>query len=56
MGGEVALRLLEISDQFRGATLWAPAVTDFPENFFYFVRKNRSQQLAERMAEHYLRQ
>ncbi len=41
MGGEVTLRVLEISDKVKAATLWAPAITQFPENLLYFIRKNR---------------
>ncbi len=40
MGGDVTLRVLEVSEWIKAATLWAPAVTDFPESVLYFARKN----------------
>lgn len=41
MGGDVSLRVLEICPScVAAASLWAPAVTDFPESFLYFARKN----------------
>lgn len=46
MGGDVTLRLMEISDRITAATLWAPAVTDFPESHLYFTRKNRPEDLS----------
>ena len=51
MGGDVSLRLLEISDKFAAASLWAPAVTTFPESQLYFVRKNRNNELEKRKDE-----
>ncbi|KKU97575.1 MAG: hypothetical protein UY28_C0018G0005 [Candidatus Amesbacteria bacterium GW2011_GWB1_48_13] len=40
MGGDVTLRVLEICpDCAAAATLWAPAVTEFPETFMYFARR-----------------
>lgn len=42
MGGEITLRVLEVTDRVKAATLWAPAVTEFPENLLYFIRRNRS--------------
>ncbi len=39
MGGEVALRVLEISGKIKAATIWAPATAAFPENILYFMRK-----------------
>ncbi|MBI2051436.1 alpha/beta fold hydrolase [Candidatus Roizmanbacteria bacterium] len=47
MGGEISLRVLEITDRVKGATLWAPATTTFPESFLYFIRKNRPDELDE---------
>jgi dipeptidyl aminopeptidase/acylaminoacyl peptidase len=47
LGGEVVLRILEITDQVRAATLWAPAVTDFPENTFYFLRRGGEKELID---------
>ena len=41
MGGEITLRVLEISDQVKAATLWASAATTFPENMLYFIRRHR---------------
>jgi dipeptidyl aminopeptidase/acylaminoacyl peptidase len=45
LGGDVALRVLEVSDKIKGATLWAPVVADYPESMLYFIRKNRPQEL-----------
>jgi dipeptidyl aminopeptidase/acylaminoacyl peptidase len=43
MGGDVTLRVLETCPNcVKAATLWAPAVTDWPESFLYFARKNPS--------------
>lgn len=39
MGGDVTLRVLETTDQVKAASLWAPAVTDFPESHLYFARE-----------------
>lgn len=47
MGAEVALRVLEITDKIKAATLWAPATTQFPESLLYFVRRHRPQSLPE---------
>lgn len=41
MGGEVTLRVLEVSDKVKAATLWAPAATRFPENMLFFIRRHR---------------
>jgi dipeptidyl aminopeptidase/acylaminoacyl peptidase len=40
MGGDVTLRVLETSNVIKAASLWAPAVTTFPESVFYFSRRN----------------
>ena len=43
MGGDVTLRVLEICpDCAAAATLWAPAVTEFPETFMYFARRGNT--------------
>ena len=41
MGGDVTLRVLEVCPNcVQAATLWAPAVRDFPESYMYFARRN----------------
>lgn len=46
MGGDVTLRVIEVCPTcVRGATLWAPAVTTWPESALYFSRKNDSTRL-----------
>lgn len=45
MGGDLTLRVLEVTDKVKAATLWAPAVTSFPENVLYFIRRYRPEQL-----------
>ncbi len=40
MGGDVTLRVLEVTNQVRAASLWAPAVAPYPESILYFARKN----------------
>src|SRR3989344_235406 len=41
MGGDVTLRVLEVCDMcVKAATLWAPAVTAWPESALYFARRN----------------
>jgi dipeptidyl aminopeptidase/acylaminoacyl peptidase len=40
LGGDVALQTAEVSDQIKGATLWAPAVTSYPESLTYFSRRH----------------
>jgi dipeptidyl aminopeptidase/acylaminoacyl peptidase len=40
MGGDITLRLTEMSHRITAATLWAPAVTTFPESHLYFTRRN----------------
>ncbi|HJZ05555.1 hypothetical protein A2634_00015 [Candidatus Amesbacteria bacterium RIFCSPHIGHO2_01_FULL_48_32] len=43
MGGDVALRVMEVCGTcVRAASLWAPAVADWPESFLYFSRKNQN--------------
>jgi uncharacterized protein len=39
MGGEVTLRVLEVTDAVKAATLWAPVSAPFPENTLFFIRK-----------------
>lgn len=51
MGGDVTLRILEVSDYVRAATLWAPAVTDFPASSSYFARRRSPERAAEMQAE-----
>lgn len=41
MGGDVTLRVLETSHKVKAASLWAPAVADFPEVVLFFARRNR---------------
>ena len=42
MGGDVSLRVAEIClDCIKAVSLWAPAVTDWPESYMYFVRKDQ---------------
>lgn len=43
MGGDVTLRVLETTNIVDGASLWAPAVTTFPESILYFSRKRDSE-------------
>jgi len=45
MGGDVTLRVTEVTDKVKAASLWAPAVTDWPEAVLYFTRRNRSERL-----------
>ena len=41
MGGDVTLRVIEVCPTcVKAATLWAPAVRDWPESFLYFTRRN----------------
>src|SRR3989344_859362 len=41
MGGDVTLRVLEVCPTcVKAASLWAPAVRDFPESYMYFARRN----------------
>jgi len=52
MGGDVTLRVIETGGRVKAATLWAPAVTDFPEVAFYFARRNNpDNRLAKYQAE-----
>lgn len=43
MGGDITLKVIEISDQIRAASLWAPAITGFPENALYFSRRTQTE-------------
>lgn len=47
MGGEITLRVVEVTDKVKAASLWAPAVTSFPESILYFVKKHRPQILPQ---------
>jgi uncharacterized protein len=42
MGGDVALRALEMTTKIKAATLWAPVSSVFPENILYYLRKRDS--------------
>lgn len=46
MGGEVALRVLALSDAVKAASLWAAVTEPFPENTLHYLRK-RNPALAE---------
>ena len=50
MGGEVALRILTVNRQFKGATLWAAVTQPFPENTLYFLRKRPGKDTQELQA------
>lgn len=54
LGGDVTLRVLEVSDKIKAASLWAPVSAPFPENILYFVRKRRPQEILgyERVISH----
>lgn len=39
MGGDITLQILEITDKVKAATLWAPAVTAYPEHYLHFLNK-----------------
>lgn len=39
MGGEIALRILTVSNRVKGATLWAAVTQPFPENTAHYVRR-----------------
>lgn len=48
MGGDVTLRVLEVCGGcVRAATLWAPAVADWPESSLYFSRRSDPDRLAK---------
>lgn len=40
MGGDISLMVAENTDKIKGMSLWAPAVTTFPENMLYFSRRH----------------
>jgi dipeptidyl aminopeptidase/acylaminoacyl peptidase len=40
MGGDVTLRVLEITDKVKAATLWAPVSAMFPESTLHYFRKS----------------
>ncbi len=53
MGGDVSLRVMEICGTcIRAASLWAPAVADWPESFLYFSHRNTRSPDARRAARH----
>ena len=41
MGGEVSLIVASLSSSVKGISLWAPAVTSYPESINYFSRRQR---------------
>lgn len=41
MGGEITLQILESTNTITAATLWAPAVTDFPLQVTHFLNKTK---------------
>ncbi len=49
MGGEIGLRIMTISNDLKGSTLWAPVTRDFPENTLYFLRKRNYKEAAQRL-------
>ena len=40
MGGDVTLRVLEITNKIKAATLWAPVSAMFPENAIHYFKKS----------------
>lgn len=44
MGGDVTLQVLESSSRVAGATLWAPAVTNLPDQVTHFFNKSKPDQ------------
>jgi dipeptidyl aminopeptidase/acylaminoacyl peptidase len=47
MGGDVTLRVLEMTGRVKAATLWAPVSAMFPESVLYYMRKRNSGQSAD---------
>lgn len=39
MGGDITLRILEITDKVKAATLWSPVSIMFPESLLFFIRR-----------------
>jgi len=50
MGGEVALRVLALSDAVKAASLWAAVTEPFPENTLHYLRKRNPAQAGETLA------
>ena len=47
MGGDVTLRVLEVTEKVQAATLWAPVSAPYPENLLYFVRRHRPEMVQQ---------
>lgn len=47
MGGDITLKVIEATDQIKGASLWAPVAQQFPESILYFIRRNRTPERIE---------
>ncbi|OGK20156.1 hypothetical protein A3C23_01485 [Candidatus Roizmanbacteria bacterium RIFCSPHIGHO2_02_FULL_37_13b] len=45
LGGDISLKIIEATDKIKGVTLWAPVSADYPESLYYFIRKNRPDNL-----------
>lgn len=45
LGGDVALRVMEVNANIKAASLWAPVSADYPESLLYYVRRRRPQEL-----------
>lgn len=52
MGGEVTLRVLEVTDKVKAAVIWAPAVRDWPENVLHFARRGQTERAEKLKAEY----
>ncbi|MBN1798327.1 MAG: alpha/beta fold hydrolase [Spirochaetales bacterium] len=49
MGGQITLTVLEVTDQIKAASLWAPVSEQFPESSLYFIRRRDSKLAEERL-------
>lgn len=47
MGGDVTLKVLEVTDKVKAASLWAPVSISYPESLLYFIRLLRPEKLKE---------
>ncbi len=45
LGGDVALRVMEVNPNIKAASLWAPVSADYPESMLYYVRRKQPEEL-----------
>jgi len=51
LGGDITLRVLEITDKVKAASIWSPVSEDFPEGYLHFLRRKKPEMATKVKAE-----